>query len=707
MAAPSPPHARVLLAHRNALVALAQQVARDQTGAVLSTALEVLVPVVGAVGGLAYRARAEGLVLVSDHGVPRKAKPWLAHLPSGDERWFVAQRVAQSLRYEVEDLGQPAAQEHASRVALLQGGWRVLAAAPIVVGRKLLGLLVVAAGDKAAFDPDTRLLLDSACSIVGLALARERELERERDERLHETRTAQLATIGLVASTVAGELASPLAGLELQIEEQLALVEVLRRRHGPDDEELAELHALTGDIAAGTHRMQDVVHRLLALSRESALETLELGAVVEGSVELARRSLAARGLTVELRRAGAPCFIAGRAENLHMLVLQLLLYAAQECEVERLRAPCIVVELRHEGDRLLLSVESPAHTEVRPQAFDAFYLPGRRAEGRGPSFDLAVAKQIVLSHNGHIEVGAKDRRAPHLRVVLPAASAGARSARRISSKPPRSLPPVGPLPLVVWIDDDEPFVRSVRRCLKAADTRTAASLGEGRRLLAELEQTPAYVFCAVALPDGSGLDLHRDVAPQLARRFVFLVDGVMPAEVASYLTASGCPTLIRPIGLDEVSALLDGAADPERRPVAAPTLSVPPTAEPSTDPPARPSEPRAASARRRPTPAPTTPSPSSASVRARAERPTAPQRPRAVVDEGGTPRFGTESDSWPEPDGSAAAVTPVAPSSHGAHPVTQRSADDDAPTPPARARRPPRDERHIPTVPPPRGGRRG
>jgi CheY-like chemotaxis protein len=70
--------------------------------------------------------------------------------------------------------------------------------------------------------------------------------------------------------------------------------------------------------------------------------------------------------------------------------------------------------------------------------------------------------------------------------------------------------------------------------------------------------TPALVLVNARLPDGPAPALHADVlrsCPGLAGRVVFVTDGVLGPEVASYLIAAELVALARPIDLDHVRAL--------------------------------------------------------------------------------------------------------------------------------------------------------
>jgi len=147
---------------------------------------------------------------------------------------------------------------------------------------------------------------------------------------------------------------------------------------------------------------------------------------------------------------------------------------------------------------------------------------------------------------------------------------------------------------VLWIDDDALFLRSIKRVLKPWDVRTARTAAEAQAMIFDGSALPVpmRIFCDVGLPDRGGHELHQEIAqraPEVASRFVFVTGGAISADVADYLVASKCPTLLKPIRVDEVEKLLAEAdvavpsilsahaKDPEEEP---PISDSPPTVRP-------------------------------------------------------------------------------------------------------------------------------
>jgi DNA-binding NtrC family response regulator len=121
---------------------------------------------------------------------------------------------------------------------------------------------------------------------------------------------------------------------------------------------------------------------------------------------------------------------------------------------------------------------------------------------------------------------------------------------------------------VLVIDDDPVFSRTIRRSLKPHEVQTCGAASEAQVLLLDPAYVPDLVLCDVFLPGANGNVLHARVAklrPEIARRFVFVTGGALGKDEASYLRASGCTTLFKPVELKSLLELLEDP-NPESAP---------------------------------------------------------------------------------------------------------------------------------------------
>jgi CheY-like chemotaxis protein len=112
---------------------------------------------------------------------------------------------------------------------------------------------------------------------------------------------------------------------------------------------------------------------------------------------------------------------------------------------------------------------------------------------------------------------------------------------------------------VLVVDDDELLARTVRRALRPHDVRAAATASEAEITLLDPGYLPDLVLCDLSLPGMTGDMLHARILakrPDIAQKFVFITAGASSQREADYLSASGCPTLLKPLDMREIWLLL-------------------------------------------------------------------------------------------------------------------------------------------------------
>jgi signal transduction histidine kinase/DNA-binding NarL/FixJ family response regulator len=569
---------------RQALLALAKSLAQSRQGGVLADALELTLAGVPGTRGAVWHVASDRLVLLADRGMTADLRRALSQLPLCEPFWFAAQRAARARKPVVEGDVAASAGTRLDAATVAKASWSAVAALPIVAGREVLGVLCVAARDVGQLQGDALTYLETAAHVIALALAGAATDEDRRDPG-RVVKTAQMAALGLLAAGVADELRGPLGALAISIKTQERVVAQLRSRAVAGDREVSELDELTQEARAAIHRAREITARLLSAVQESTPERIDLGEVARSALGRLEPYLNARSVVIEAAIAGGS-YVSGRREELSQIVVNLLINAADACEdTDRARGAHermgrrMRLSVAVDGTRVALAVEDsgpgvPAN--LRPRIFDAFFTTKGDAIGIG----LTLARQAVVAHGGHIELAPSGLGGALFRVLLPADLSTYPAPHEQITPPAAPLtPPPAPRaphqrrPRIAWIDDDEMFLRSMRRVLEDWDICSAQTAGEGERLLEQ--ESVELVFCDVGLPDGSGHLVHAAVKarnPALASRFVFVTGGVITPEVADYLIASGCPTLLKPVNAEEIRAMLEGEEAGDATPTSARTL---------------------------------------------------------------------------------------------------------------------------------------
>lgn len=232
--------------------------------------------------------------------------------------------------------------------------------------------------------------------------------------------TEKLATIGQLAAEIAHEVGTPLnviAGRAKSIK---------RKSKEPDAvEKNAEI------VAEQTARITRIIQRLLDFTRRKVGTTgkaeVNLNELSLTTMELLAGQFSAAKVKTRLDRAEGLPRVAGDADRLQQVLINLLLNAAQamrdggtltvETRAERRTRP----GLEAEQDFVLLSVRDTGigiPEDIREKIFDPFYTTKEGQGGTG--LGLAVCSGIVKEHDGWIEIDDNAGGGTVFRVYLPA-----------------------------------------------------------------------------------------------------------------------------------------------------------------------------------------------------------------------------------------------------------------------------------------------
>jgi len=240
------------------------------------------------------------------------------------------------------------------------------------------------------------------------------------------SRAGSLAAGGALAPGVAHEINSPTAfvssnltelkGYVTRLDEAVVELSELALRSGAVEQasEVLTRHALTfarreaptaiAESLAGMERIRQVVGNLRSLARRDQVgepaAPVELGEVVQTVVQTAAFELRNAAARVVLQ---GPVWVVGHRGELVDVVLNLVVNAVQARQDGR--ANRVAVELVRDGPHAVLKVAdtgkgiSAGHLK---RLFEAYFTT--KAPGEGAGLGLSLARKIVLSHGGSIDV---------------------------------------------------------------------------------------------------------------------------------------------------------------------------------------------------------------------------------------------------------------------------------------------------------------
>lgn len=202
------------------------------------------------------------------------------------------------------------------------------------------------------------------------------------EEQLREQ--AALARVGQMAAVVAHEVKNPLAGIK-------GVVQVLMKRRAAGDPELGVMADVVDRIDALNDLLQDLL--LFARPRPPQLQTVDLGSLLDQTIEAVRRDPTAAATTVTLDMP--PTSVRGDVELLRAVFLNLLLNAAQAMD----GGGRIDVRgsSRHDRCRIEIADTGPG---VPEDILDRIFEPFFTTKSRGGGLGLAIAKRTIELHGG-------------------------------------------------------------------------------------------------------------------------------------------------------------------------------------------------------------------------------------------------------------------------------------------------------------------
>ncbi len=359
----------------------------------------------------------------------------------------------------------------------------------------------------------------------------ESELAASR-EALHQSE--KLRSMGSLLAGVAHELNNPLA---------VVLIQAVMLEEDADE---GPLRLRAAKIRHAAERCAKIVQTFMAMARRKPLERrrMALADIAGDALEIASYALRTSDIDIVLQvEPGLPP-IAGDSDQLHQVILNLLVNAQQaltscppprriDLRVRRLNADYLALDVADNG----LGVP-PEHRE---RIFEEFFTTKPQATGMG--FGLAFSRSVAEAHRGRL-VLLQESEGATFRMTLPI-DTGELEELGIAGCEPNT--PIRRRALVV---DDEPDVAGALAELLVADGYAveAALSGEAARsMLADAGFD--LILCDLRMPGIDGRQLFnwlRQVRPELVGRLAFATGDALGRDTARFLAEAGRPVLEKP-----------------------------------------------------------------------------------------------------------------------------------------------------------------
>lgn len=233
------------------------------------------------------------------------------------------------------------------------------------------------------------------------------ELERRQNSLIE---AHKLRAVGILTAGVAHEINNPINNIMLT---------ACSLQDEYDDLTKSEHLDMINDIVGETERSRGIVHNLLDFTREnkSADEAIDLGALVEETIRLAKNQAKVQGIPIKLDVQPNLPPVMGDLQKLKQVFLNLIMNALDAVGQNGL----IQVRVRyHKLNYLSVQVEdngSGIDPDVLPHIFDPFFTT--KPVGKGTGLGLSVSRGIINKHGGRLDAESKPGKYTVFNVILP------------------------------------------------------------------------------------------------------------------------------------------------------------------------------------------------------------------------------------------------------------------------------------------------
>jgi PAS domain S-box-containing protein len=375
------------------------------------------------------------------------------------------------------------------------------------------------------------------------------ELSRSR-EALHQSE--KLAALGSLLAGVSHELNNPLAAIVGQAE----MLE--------EDSRGTPFEARAKKISAAADRCARIVQTFLAMARrrEPQRNPVEPNLLIGDALQLAEYQLRTAGITATVECDPRVPAILGDRDQLHQVLVNLLINAQQALEASDTPERRIVIRTSVIGDgKVAIDIcdNGPGIApDLTGRIFEPFFTT--KPQGVGTGVGLSFSHGIVEAHGGRLHLLSSERGAT-FRIELPVAEV----AEVDTAAPAPPAPAMAAEARRALVVDDEPDIAETIRELLEREGFDVTVASDGAAALMALDRDDFDVVLSdLRMPGVSGPEMYarvREIRPQLLSRIAFVTGDTLGASMDNFLKESGRPVLEKPFTRAGVRCLVSALID--------------------------------------------------------------------------------------------------------------------------------------------------
>ena len=365
----------------------------------------------------------------------------------------------------------------------------------------------------------------------------------------------------------------------------LSGVQVLQTEPGLSDDALATLDMIRRNVELEARLIDDLLD-LTKIARgklQLDLEVTDLHQVVNSVVEMCAADCRAKDLRLIVNLGAARRHVRGDPARLHQVLWNLIKNATKFTPA----GGAITVATGGDEDWVRLDVTDTGigiEPDMIPRIFFAFEQADATIAQRfgGLGLGLAISKSLIDMHGGRVRAASKGighgctftvelLTTDAIQRRTPAAS----PARPASAGPVLHSPHAKDAPLrILMVDDHEDTSRALKRLLVRMGYEVKLAHTVQHALDVARSNTFDLIISDIGLPDGSGLDLMRELCARRPVRGIALSGFGMEDDVRKSFEAGFREHLIKPVNVQKLQTVIQRVMrDDETDAVAAPAAA--------------------------------------------------------------------------------------------------------------------------------------
>ena len=204
------------------------------------------------------------------------------------------------------------------------------------------------------------------------------------------SRAEHLATLGELATGLAHEIRNPLAGIA-------GVIEIIGRDLPPT----SPAREMVKDVRMEINQINRILTDLLETARPHPPQMMRsnLNTTVEHAVMLARQQVLSQPIKIELEQAPDLADVEHDSDQIHQMVLNLLLNAVQA--IDGPGTVRVVITCKDDCARVTVTDTGRG---IPPQQLSQIFRPFYTTRGNGTGLGLSLVRRIIDEHHGRISV---------------------------------------------------------------------------------------------------------------------------------------------------------------------------------------------------------------------------------------------------------------------------------------------------------------